>query len=58
MKILNMASYYLLVVFGIMFALIGILAFCLLIITGEWFNILGVIAGFSLAWIMWDSLKI
>ena len=58
MKTLNMASYYLLVVFGIMFALIGILALCILIITGELFNILGVIAGFALAWIIWDALKI
>lgn len=57
MKILDIAAYYLLVVFGFMFALIGILAFFLLMITGKWFNILGVISGFVLAWIIWEVVR-
>ena len=57
MKILDIAAYYLLVVFGFMFALIGILAFFLLMITGEWLNILGVISGFVLAWIIWEVVR-
>ena len=55
-KILDIATYCILVVFAIMFALIGVSALFLLIVEGDFMNVFGLI-GFVLAWIIWNMLR-
>ena len=57
LRILDVAGYYLLVLFGLMFALIGLSALFLLIVEGDWMNLIGVVAGFALAWIIWEVIR-
>lgn len=54
LKILNVAAYCMLVVFAIMFALLGLAALFLLVVEGDFMNIFG-LAGFVLAWICWNA---
>ena len=49
LRILDVAGYCLLVLFGLMFALIGLSALFLLIVEGDWMNLIGVVSGFALA---------
>lgn len=57
LRILDVAGYCLLVLFGLMFALIGLSALFLLIVEGDWMNLIGVVAGFALAWIIWEVIR-
>lgn len=52
LRILDIAAYCLLWLFGLMFALIGLSALFLLVVEGDWMNLIGVVAGFALAWII------
>lgn len=54
LRILYVAGYCLLVLFGLMFALIGLSALFFLIVEGDWMNLIGVVAGFALAWFIWE----
>ena len=56
LKILDIAIYCILVVFAIMFALIGVSALFLLIVEGDFMNIYG-LAGFAIAWLIWNILR-
>lgn len=56
LKTLNVATYCMLVVFAIMFALIGVSALFLLIVEGDLMNIYG-LAGFVMVWIIWNILR-
>ena len=57
LRILDVAGYCLLVLFGLMFALIGLSALFLLIVEGDWMNLIGVVAGFALAWFIWEVIR-
>ena len=57
LRILDIAGYCLLVLFGLMFALIGLSALFLLIVEGDWMNLIGVVAGFALAWFIWEVIR-
>ena len=57
LRILDVAGYCLLLLFGLMFALIGLSALFLLIVDGDWKNLIAVIAGFALAWIIWEGVR-
>lgn len=52
--ILDFATNVLLVLFAIMFALLGLTALFLLVVEGDFMNIFG-LAGFVLAWICWNA---
>lgn len=54
LRILDVAGYCLLVLFGLMFTLIGLSALFLLMVEGDWMNLIGVVAGFALAWMCWS----
>ena len=56
LKILDIAIYCILVVFAIMFALIGVSALFLLIVEGDFMNIYG-LAGFAIAWLIWNIIR-
>lgn len=56
-RILDVAGYCLLVLFGLMSALIGLSALFLLIVEGDWMNLIGVVAGFALAWFIWEVIR-
>ena len=56
LRILDVAGYCLLVLFGLMFALIGLSALFLLIVEGDFMNVFG-LAGFALAWIIWEVIR-
>ena len=56
LRILDVAGYCLLVLFGLMFALIGLSALFLLIVEGDFMNVFG-LAGFVLAWIIWEIIR-
>lgn len=56
LRILDVAGYCLLVLFGLMFALIGLSALFLLIVEGDFMNVFG-LAGFVLAWFIWEVIK-
>ena len=56
LKILDIATYCILVVFAITFALIGVSALFLLIVEGDFMNIYG-LAGFAIAWLIWNILR-
>ena len=56
LKIMDIATYCILVVFAIMFALIGVSALFLLIVEGDLMNIYG-LAGFAIAWLIWNMLR-
>lgn len=56
LKILDIAIYCILVVFAIMFALIGVSALFFLIVEGDFMNIYG-LAGFAIAWLIWNILR-
>ena len=57
LRILDVAGYCLLILFGLMFALIGLSALFLLIVEGDWMNLIGVVAGFAMAWIIWEIIR-
>ena len=57
LRILGVAGYCLLVLFGLMFAMIGLSALFLLIVEGDWMNLIGVVAGFAMAWIIWEVIR-
>lgn len=57
LRILDVTGYCLLVLFGLMFALIGLSALFLLIVEGDWMNLIGVVAGFALAWFIWEVIR-
>lgn len=57
LRILDVAGYCLLVLFGLMFALIGLSALFLLVVEGDWMNLIGVVAGFALAWLIWEVIR-
>lgn len=57
LRILDVAGYCMLVLFGLMFALIGLSALFLLIVEGDWMNLIGVVAGFVLVWIIWEVIR-
>ena len=57
LRILDVAGYCLLVLFGFIFALIGLSALFLLIVEGDWMNLIGVVAGFALAWFIWEVIR-
>lgn len=57
LRILDVAGYCLLVLFGLMFALIGLSALFLLMVEGDWMNLIGVVSGFVLAWIIWEVIR-
>lgn len=54
LRILDVAGYCLLVLFGLMFALIGASSLFCLIIEGDLMNLAGVIGGFAMAWLCWN----
>ena len=56
LRILDVAGYCLLVLFGLMFALIGLSALFLLIVEGDFMNVFG-LAGFVMAWIIWEVIR-
>lgn len=56
LKILDIATYCILVVFAIMSALIGGSALFLLIVEGDFMNIYG-LAGFAIAWLIWNIIR-
>lgn len=56
LRILDIAAYCLLWLFGLMFAMIGLSALFLLIVEGDIMNIFG-LAGFVLAWIIWEVIR-
>lgn len=56
LRILDVAGYCLLVLFGLMFALIGLSSLFLLIVEGDFMNIYG-LAGFAIAWLIWNILR-
>ena len=56
LRILDIAAYCLLWLFGLMFALIGLSALFLLIVEGDFMNVFG-LAGFVLAWIIWEVIR-
>ena len=57
LRILDIAGFCLLVLFGLMFALIGLSALFLLIVEGDWMNLIGAVAGFALAWLIWEVIR-
>lgn len=57
LRILDVAGYCLLVLFGLMFALIGLSALFLLVVEGDWMNLIGVVAGFALAWLILEGIR-
>lgn len=57
LRILDIAAYCLLWIFGLMFALIGLSALFLLVVEGDLMNLIGVVAGFALAWLMWEVIR-
>lgn len=57
LRVLDIAAYCLLWLFGIMFALIGLSALFLLIVEGDWMNLIGVVVGFALVWIIWEVIR-
>lgn len=57
LKILDVAVYCMLAVFAAIFALIGFSALFLLIVEGDWMNLIGVVAGFALAWFIWEVIR-
>lgn len=56
LKILDVAVYCMLAVFAVIFALIGFSALFLLIVEGDFMNVFG-LAGFVLAWIIWEVIR-
>lgn len=56
LKILYVAVYCMLAVFAVIFALIGFSALFLLIVEGDFMNVFG-LAGFVLAWIIWEVIR-
>ena len=56
LKILDVAVYCMLAVFAVIFALIGFSALFLLIVEGDFINVFG-LAGFVLAWIIWEVIR-
>ena len=56
LRILDIAAYCLLWLFGLMFALIGLSALFLLIVEGDFMNVFG-LAGFALAWFIWEIIR-
>lgn len=57
LRILDVAGYCLLVLFGLMFTLIGLSSLFLLIVEGDFMNLIGVVAGFALAWFIWEVIR-
>ena len=55
LRILDVAGHCLLVLFGLMFALIGLSALFFLMVEGDWMNLIGVVSGFALAWMCWSA---
>lgn len=55
LRILDVAGFCLLVLFGLIFALIGLSALFLLIVEGDFINVLGLV-GFALAWFIWEEI--
>lgn len=56
LKILDMVAYCFLLLFGLIFACIGLCALFLLVVEGDLMNIYG-LAGFVLAWIIWEVIR-
>lgn len=56
LRILDIAAYCLLWLFGLMFAMIGLSALFLLIVEGNFINVLGLV-GFALAWLIWEVIR-
>ena len=40
-----------------MFVLIGLSALFLLMVEGDWMNLIGAVAGFALAWFIWEVIR-
>lgn len=56
LRILDVAGHCLLVLFGLMFALIGLSALFFLMVEGDFMNVFG-LAGFVLAWFIWEIIR-
>ena len=56
LRILDVAGYCLLVLFGLVFALIGLSALFLLIVEGDFMNVFG-LTGFVMVWIIWEVIR-
>lgn len=56
LKILDVAVYCMLAVFAVIFALIGFSALFLLIVEGDFMNVFR-LAGFALAWFIWEVIR-